>query len=42
MGKKFGYTAFITLILLLCLVPSLGMLLPREEAGAGGNQFIAQ
>ncbi|MCI8811089.1 MAG: hypothetical protein HFF84_13485 [Oscillibacter sp.] len=41
MGKKFGYTAFITLILLLCLVPSLGMLLPREEAGAGGNQVIA-
>ena len=41
MEKKFGYTAFTAFILLLCMIPSLGMLLPKEETEAGGNQVIA-
>ena len=41
MGKKFGYTAFTALVLALCLIPSLGMLLPHEETEAGGNQVMA-
>ncbi|MCI9376884.1 MAG: hypothetical protein HFF85_10850 [Oscillibacter sp.] len=41
MEKKFGCTAFTAFILLLCMIPSLGMLLPKEETEAGGNQVIA-
>lgn len=39
--KKFAYAAFTALILLLCLIPSLGMLAPAEEGAAGGNQAIS-
>jgi len=41
MKKKLPYAAFTALILLLCLIPSLGMLLPREEDEAGGNQALS-
>lgn len=41
MKKKFAYAAFTALILLLCLIPSLGMLLPAPEDAAGGNQAIS-
>lgn len=41
MKKKLPYAAFTALILLLCLIPSLGMLLPAQEGAAGGNQAIS-
>ena len=41
MKKGSAYAAFTALILLLCLIPSLGMLLPAREGPAGGNQTIA-
>ena len=40
MGKKAACALFTALILLACLVPSAGMLLPREES-AGGNETLA-
>lgn len=40
MGKKMGFNAFTALMILICLVPSLGMLLPAREE-AGGNQTLA-
>ena len=40
MGRKFGYTGFIVLILALCLVPSLGMLASEPEE-AGANEVLA-
>ena len=40
MGKKLGYAAFAALIMLICLIPSLGMLLP-SQGEAGGNQTLA-
>nr|WP_325213168.1 hypothetical protein [uncultured Oscillibacter sp.] len=42
MKKKFAYSAFTALILLLCLIPSLGMLLPGGDGGAGGNQALSR
>lgn len=42
MKKNLLYAAFTALILLLCLIPSLGMLLPSEEAAAGGNQALSR
>lgn len=42
MKKKLAYAAFSTLILLLCLIPSLGMLLPAQEDAAGGNQALSR
>jgi len=42
MKKNLPYAAFTALILLLCLIPSLGMLLPKEESGAGGNQTLSR
>lgn len=42
MKKKTAYSAFTALILLLCLVPSLGMLLPAREGEAGGNQALSK
>ena len=42
MRNHFAYAAFTALILLLCLIPSLGMLLPEEQGAAGGNQAIAK
>lgn len=42
MKKKFAYSAFTALILLLCLIPSLGMLLPKEAGQAGGNQALSR
>lgn len=41
MKKNFLYAAFTALILLLCLIPSLGMLLPSQEGAAGGNQTLS-
>lgn len=35
------YLLFPALILALCLVPSLGMLLPADSGEAGGNQILA-
>ena len=40
MGKKAACALFTALILLACLVPSAGMLLPRE-ADTGGNETLA-
>ena len=40
MGKKFGYIGFIALILVLCLIPSLGMLASTSEE-AGANEVLA-
>ena len=40
MGKKAACALFTALILLVCLVPSAGMLLPRE-ADTGGNETLA-
>ena len=40
MGKKFGYTGFIVLMLALCLIPSLGMLASEPEE-AGANEVLA-
>lgn len=42
MKKNLPYAAFTALILLLCLVPSLGMLLPEQEGAAGGNQTLSR
>ena len=42
MKKKRFYIAFTALILLLCLIPSLGMLLPAQEGEAGGNQALSR
>lgn len=42
MKKKLAYAAFTALILLLCLIPSLGMLLPAQEGAAGGNQALSR
>lgn len=42
MKKKLAYAAFSALILLLCLIPSLGMLLPVQEDAAGGNQALSR
>ncbi len=42
MKQKLAYAAFTALILLLCLVPSLGMLLPAQEGAAGGNQALSR
>ncbi|WP_325199139.1 alginate O-acetyltransferase AlgX-related protein [Oscillibacter sp.] len=42
MKKNVFYAAFTALILLLCLIPSLGMLLPKEEGAAGGNQALSR
>ena len=42
MKKKLAYAAFTALILLLCLIPSLGMLLPAQEGTAGGNQALSR
>ena len=42
MKKNLLYAAFPALILLLCLIPSLGMLLTPQDGGAGGNQAIAR
>lgn len=41
MKKNLLYAAFTALILLLCLIPSLGMLLP-QEGEAGGNQALSR
>ncbi len=38
---KAGYVVFVVCCLALCLIPSLGMLLHREEA-AGGNQVLSR
>ena len=42
MKKHLPYAVFTALILLLCLIPSLGMLLPAGEAAAGGNQTLSR
>lgn len=42
MKKNLPYAAFTALILLLCLIPSLGMLLPGREGTAGGNQALSR
>ena len=42
MKKNAAYAAFTALILLLCLLPSLGMLLPAPEEEAGGNQALSR
>lgn len=42
MKKKIAYSAFTALILLLCLIPSLGMLLGGQEGEAGGNQALSR
>lgn len=42
MKKNIAYAAFTALILLLCLIPSLGMLLPAQEGTAGGNQALSR
>lgn len=40
MKNRFGYHVFIAVFLLLCLIPSVGMLLPEREA-AGANEVLA-
>ena len=42
MKKNIACAAFTALILLLCLIPSLGMLLPAQEGTAGGNQALSR
>lgn len=42
MKQKFAYSAFTALILLLCLIPSLGMLLVPQGGEAGGNQALSR
>lgn len=42
MKKNIAYAAFAALILLLCLVPSLGMLLSPQGGEAGGNQALSR
>ncbi len=41
MKQKLSYAAFTALILLMCLIPSLGMLLPETDGEAGGNQALS-
>ena len=41
MKKNLLYAAFPALITLLCLIPSLGMLLGPQGDAVGGNQAIA-
>lgn len=41
MKKQVGYIVFIVVFVLLCLVPSVGMLLPKD-AGTGGNEVLAR
>ena len=40
MKKKWGYAVFVALILLLCLIPSVGMLLAGQSE-TGGNEVLA-
>ncbi len=42
MKKKLPYAAFTALTLLLCLIPSLGMLAPPRDNQAGGNQALSR
>ena len=42
MKKHLPYAAFAVLFFLLCLIPSLGMLLPQREGAAGGNQALSR
>lgn len=42
MKKNLLYAAFTALILLLCLIPSLGMLLTPQGGEAGGNQALSR
>ena len=42
MKKHLPYAAFAVLFFLLCLSPSLGMLLPQREGAAGGNQALSR
>ena len=42
MKKDIACAAFTALILLLCLIPSLGMLLPAQEGTVGGNQALSR
>ena len=42
MKKNIACAAFTALILLLCLIPSLGMLLPAQEGTVGGNQALSR
>lgn len=42
MKKNLPYAAFAALILLLCLIPSLGMLLTPQGGEAGGNQALSR
>lgn len=42
MKKNLLYAAFTALILLLCLIPSLGMLLAPRGGEAGGNQALSK
>lgn len=39
-GNQIGYVVFLFLILLLCLIPALGMLLPKQSTEAGGNETL--
>ena len=41
MGKKFGYAGFIALTLAICLIPSLGMLVPSSQE-SGANEVLAR
>lgn len=41
MRKSFGHRAFTAVFLLLCLIPSLGMLLPERREAAGSNEVLA-
>ena len=41
MGKKLSCVLFTAVILLICMIPSLGMLLPVRGGEAGGNETLA-
>lgn len=41
MQKSFAYRVFTAVFLLLCLIPSLGMLLPERREVAGSNEVLA-
>ena len=41
MKKQFGDSLFIAAFLVLCLIPSVGMLLPEGEKAAGSNEILA-
>lgn len=41
MRKSFGHRTFTAVFLLLCLIPSLGMLLPDRREAAGSNEVLA-